>query len=453
VTRTKRIVALLVCIGLSAVYSIVVRQHAGKITLMCDFGEIYFGARCALHGQDPYDANALFHEFAVEGGELPSNPARAKMAHSILSLEFYLPVALLLAVPLAVLPWVIAQNVWMLLIAGSLALAAFLVWDLGAEAAPDIWFLLTCFMLVNCEGLLLDGNAAGISVGLCVVASWCFVRRRHQWAGVLLLALALCFKPHDAGFVWLYFLLAGGLFRKRALQTLAVVAILAIAALLWITPTSPHWPQEIHSSLATVTAHGGTFDPGLSGTTNSGAGQIVDLQAVLSIFWDNPAFYNLTTWIVFGVLLLVWALVTILRRPTRNSTLYAFAAISALSMLPVYHRTNDARLLLLAIPACAILWTGRGPVRWIAFGLTSAAIFLTADMPLAILGAFTRDLAISTSTLSGKLKAVLLLRPTSVVIVALGGFYLWIYLREQAPADTLTQTDTEGKPLATHASS
>lgn len=448
-TRTKRIVALLVCVGISCVYSLVVRQHAANVTLMCDFGEIYFGARCAMHGQDPYNPTALIHEFAVEGGKLPDDPAQAKMVRSILSLEFYLPIALLLAVPLALIPWVIAQNLWMFVIAGLLGLAAFLVWDLGAEAAPDVWLLLTCFLLANCEGLLLDGNAAGISVALCVIASWCFLRHWHEWVGVLLLAVALSLKPHDAGFVWLYFLLAGGVLRKCALQTLSVVAVLAFCALLWIAPVSPHWPQEIHSSLAMVSAHGGTFDPGLSGTTNSGAGQILDLQAVLSIFWNNPSFYNLTTYILFSALLLLWVFVTLVRQPSRKGTLYALASISALSLLPLYHRTNDARLLLLAIPACAILWTSKGPVRWCAFGLTSAAIFLTADMPLAILGSFTRNLTLSTSTFAGKLTAVLLLRPTPVAILALGCFYLWVYFRDSSSTVVVEQPDSGGKALAT----
>lgn len=451
-SRSTRVAALLVCIGLSCLYSIVVRQHARNVTLMCDFGEIYFGARCALHGQDPYNATTLFQEFTMEGGKLPSNPAQARMVRSILSLEFYLPVALLLAVPLALLPWAIAQNLWMLLIAGALALAAFLVWDLGAKAAPDVWFLLTCFMLVNCEGLLLDGNAAGIAVALSVIACWCFLKQRHPWAGVLSLALALCLKPHDAGFVWLFFLLAGEAHRKRALQSLAVVAVLAVGALLWIAPISPHWPQEIHASLAAVSAHGGTFDPALSGTTNSGAGQIVDLQAVLSIFWNRPSFYNLTTYLVFGALLLVWALVTLARRPSPNATLYALAAISALSMLPVYHRTNDARLLLLAIPACAVLWAGKGSVRWLALALTSAAIVLTADLPLAVLGAFTSNRILTTSTLGGKLSALLLLRPTPVVLLAVGCFYLWIYIRNPSSAEALGQANTRGDSLTAQAS-
>ena len=39
------------------------------------------------------------------------------------------------------------------------------------------------------------------------------------------LAISLMLKPHDAGLVWLYFLLAGGIYRKRALQALVADAI------------------------------------------------------------------------------------------------------------------------------------------------------------------------------------------------------------------------------------
>ena len=59
-----------------------------------------------------------------------------------------------------------------------------------------------------------------------MVAVWCFIRERFVPAGILCLAVSLAVKPQDAGLVWLYFLLVGGVYPKRALQTL--VAMLAL---------------------------------------------------------------------------------------------------------------------------------------------------------------------------------------------------------------------------------
>jgi hypothetical protein len=455
VKGTTRILILALCVGLSAFGSYAIRQHAPKTILMCDFGEIYYGARCALQHRDPYDpaqaSNLLMRSLAAEGEKLPADPGRAAMARTLLAVEINLPTTLFLLLPLALLPWAIAQNLWMALIAGLLACAAFLVGDLGADIAPDLWLLLAGFLLANCEGLLLDGNAAGIAVSLCIIAAWCFLKQRCALAGAVLLAISLLIKPHDSGLVWLYFLLAGGALRKRALQTLAITAILAICAAMWIAPSSPHWPQELRNNLTAVSVHGGTSDPALSGSTTSGAGWIIDLQAALSILWNNPHFYNLTAYLIIGALILVWALITLARRPSPQQTLLGLAAISTLSLLPVYHRSNDAKLLLLAIPACAMLWTGKGAKRWLALALTSASIFFTADMPIAISGTLTRNLAISTSTLAGKLTAIFLLRPAPLLLLATGCFYLWVYFRYAPPADLPARNDAAANTLSTEA--
>ncbi|HEV2132826.1 MAG TPA: glycosyltransferase family 87 protein [Terracidiphilus sp.] len=454
-SRTKRILVLLVCVGFSAFLSYAIRQRSPKSILMCDFGSIYYGARCAHQHQDPYAPNTvasvLTGELASNGWQIPNDPGRAATARTILTVNVNLPTTLFLLAPISFIPWTVAQNLWMILLAGLLGFAAFLIWDLGAELAPDLWLLLAGFILINCEGMLLDGNSAALAVSLCIVASWCFLKHRAETAGAVLLALSLLVKPHDSGLVWLFFLLAGGVLRKRALQTAGVAAALAVCTAIWIAPLSPHWPTELHNNLTAVSVPGGTSDPSLSGATNSGAGQIVDLQAVLSILWNHPRFYNLTTWLIVGALILIWSLATLFRRTSPQRALFALASISALSVLPIYHRSNDAKLLLLAIPACALLWSGKGATRWIALALTSASIFFTSDMPLAVLGVMTQNIRISASTLTGKLAIILLHRQAPILLLATGCFYLWIYLRHATPADSPAQTRPRTNALAADA--
>ena len=107
---------------------------------------------------------------------------------------------------------------------------------------------------------------------------------------------------------------------------------------------------------------------------------LVNLQTVFSAFWSNPHIYNLAAYLVVGPLLLVWALVAIRSRSTASTTWLALAAIAALTMLPLYHRQYDTKLLLLTVPACTMLWSEKGIVRWLALLLTVAGFVVTGDL-------------------------------------------------------------------------
>lgn len=425
-SKRKQIAALLLCVAFSTLWSYQIRRSFQGPVKMPDFSEIYYGARCAILHQDPYQPESVARVFTAENPGL-KNPLAAESARIVITIGVNLPTTLFATAPFALLPWATAQNLWMLLTAAVLALAAILVCDL-APAAPVVSAGMAAFLLANCEELLLLGNLAGLAIGLCVIAAWCFLRNRYAAAGVVLLAFSLILKPHDSGLVWLYFLLAGRASRKRALQTLAVTALLGLLAAIWIAPVSPHWMQELHNNLVTVSGPGSTSDPALVGMTNRSAGQISDLQAALSIFKNDPRFYNPVSYFIAGSLILVWAIAALRKRFSMQSALFALAAIAPLSVLPVYHRTHDAKIILLAIPACAALWAGKGPRRWIALVLTSAAILVTSDIPLLVLFELTRNLPGSPSTLTAKFTDLFLLQPAPLVFLITGCFYLWVYL-------------------------
>ena len=396
---------------------------------MLDFSEIYYGSRCVFQHEDPYEENTVLQEYKAEGGRLPTAPLAREYASTIIAISVNLPTALILLMPFALFPWVVAQNLWMILTAALITLASFVLWNLGAKSAPAIWVCLAGFLLANCEQLLMSGNMAGVAVSLCTIAVWCFLSDYCGQAGVLLLAISMVLKPHDTGFFWLYLLISGGPLRRRALQTLAVTVTLGLITVIWIEPVSPHWRYELQRNLAIASARGGTSDPGPSGVSSRTIGPIIDLQSVLSVFKDDPRFYNPASYLIVGPLILAWAFVVIRRRYTPEQAPFALAAISVLTLLPVYHRPYDAKLLMLTIPACAILWTERGVRRWIALALTSAGILVTSDVPIALQLELTRNLSFSTSSLVGKVMTVLLLRPAPLVLLALGCFYLWAYIR------------------------
>jgi hypothetical protein len=343
--------------------------------------------------------------------------------------QVYLPTAFPFIAPFALLKWNIAHLLWMVLTAGILTLAAFVILNEAWPNAPNIAFYFTCFILVNSGIVIGGGNSAGIVVGLSAIAARCFLHEKFEAAGVVCLAVSLAIKPHDAGWVWLFFFLAGGLFRKRALQTLIVLGVIAVPAVAWVTHAVPNWVQETQANLQMTSAHGGNADPGPTSGIGLGPGMIIDLQTVVSIFRNEPGFYNLITYFICAPLLAVWAIVTLRARFSVARAWLALATISAISMLPVYHRPYDAKLLMLTIPACAVLWTEGGIVGRVAMLLTGAGLVATSDIPLAIGNMLTSSLASNPVGFLQKVKAALLIRPAPIILLTLGTFYLWIYAR------------------------
>jgi hypothetical protein len=390
---------------------------------MEDFKAVYYGSRCLLQHCDPYSESDLLRVYLAEGGERPSDALQRGQRQGI-TVCVYPPAAFIFIAPFALLPWGPAHALWMILIAGSFILAAFLMWNTGASHAPVISGGLIALLLVNSMSLLMIGNAAGVVVSLCAVAVWCFIEERFAAAGVLCLAACLAIKPHDAGLVWLYFLLAGGVYRKRALQTLAVTAALAIPAVVWVGQVAPHWMRELNSNLATLSAPGGLNSPDPTTASTGTAAMVVNLQSVVSVFRDDPRLYTSVSYLVCGALLLVWSVMTLRSRPTPARAWLALAAVSALTMLATYHRPYDAKLLLLTVPACAMLWAEGGPMGWLALLVNTAGFVLTGDIPLALLVSLTRSLHVDTAGLPGKMLTVVLARPAPLMLLAMSVFYL-----------------------------
>ena len=401
-------------------------------TSMIDFKVLYYPTQCLLQHHDPYAKNEVLHLYQAEGGYRQLDPPKFLQ---MVSQSLYLPSALVVTAPIALLPWGPAHFLWMVLTAAGLIFAAFLMWELGANYAPIVPAGLIGLLLLGSELLLEVGNAAGIAVSLCVIAAWCFLRERFTPAGILCFALSLAIKPHVAGPVWLYFLLAGGTGRRRALQTLAVAAIVNVTAVLWVFHVAPHFPAELRANLRAISAHGNMSDPGPAGFDPQFHGAImVSLQTVVSVFRDDPRFYNLITYLLCAPFLSVWMFTAFRGRFSQESAWFALAAMAPLSMLPIYHRLHDTSLLLLIFPGFTLLWAERGVTAWLALVLTSAGTIMTNDFlvrRLAIYGAHLRD---TTPWLPGQLLTVVLIRPVPLALLAMGAFYLWAYARHSCTA-------------------
>jgi hypothetical protein len=280
-------ILLLPCLGISVWWGFSIGwKMTGPPT---DFQAYYYGTRCLLQHHNPYKVSELEALYRAEGGE---NPSESIQHHQTVTLYVNLPATFLFIAPFAILPLGVAQVLWMILTAGVLFLAAFLIWNLGSKYAPILTGCLIALFLANCELVFWTGNSVGLVVSLCVVAVWCFVEDRFVPAGILCMAVSLAIKPHDAGLVWLYFLLAGGICRKRALQALFVTAVLALSAILWVSLVAPHWIEDWHVNMAAIAAPGGLNSPGPASLAINCLGGVISLQTVFVLFCDDPFFYN-----------------------------------------------------------------------------------------------------------------------------------------------------------------
>ncbi|MGO8758808.1 MAG: hypothetical protein ACLQG3_11865 [Terracidiphilus sp.] len=391
---------------------------------LIDFKEFYCGSRCLIEHRDPYkqaDLAAIYQQI----GDRPSTPGEANWLRATAHVTPNFPTTFLLVAPLAVLQWKLAGAIWMALSAGAFVLGCFLIWDAGVEFAPQLAGGMIFLFLVNSEMLLALGNTAGLVIGLTLIGAWCFLKDRFVLVGAICMALALAFKPHDAGLVWLYCLLACGMLRKRALQTLAIAAVLVVSAAVWVSRVAPDWIHELHSNQVAIMARGGLDDPGPSSGGAYGVNAIVSLQTIVSRFWDNPNFYNPVVYAICAALLLV-GLGKMLRTPySTRQAWFALAAIAPLSMLALYHRCYDARLLLLTVPACAALWKERGGLAWAALLLNLAAVVLTGDVFWIAFFQLTHY--------SGPALAFGAI-PPPLILLAVSVFYLWVFVRQTPEA-------------------
>jgi hypothetical protein len=135
------------------------------------------------------------------------------------------------------------------------------------------------------------------------------------------------------------------------------------------------------------------------------------------------------TYLLCGALFLVWVMTILRSRLSQTSAWIAFGSIVPLTMLVTYHRSYDAKLLLLAIPAFAMVWAERGMTGWLAAIVTTAALVSTADIPLTLLLIINQYLDMSTAGLFRRILSAVLQRPTPLILVAMVSFYLWVYLR------------------------
>lgn len=426
-TRRRKDGLILVLLGAVVFLVVGVAWRRVSPIEMGDFKVVFYSARCLLQHGDPYSEAAVLRVYNAEGRENPSEPV---LDRQVKTRFFYPPSAFVVTLPFALIGFAAGNLLWTMLLATCLILAAILAWDIGADYAPLVSGALAGLLLMNSFWLFMIGNSAAIAVSFCVIAVWCFYRERLVWAGVLCLAISLGLKPNDSGLIWLFLLLIGGRFRRRALESLAVLAVIALPIVFWVTNASPNWLPELRANMASFSGVGGIVDPAATGMAGRSMDSLVGLQSDVSLFYPNPQTYDLVTYAISAPLVLVWVLEVLWGKLSASGWWLAIAAAAPLSMLPTYHFQHDAKLLLLSIPACAMLWVRRSWIGWMSMLITTAAIVINGDIFSGIRILLTRNMLVPQPRLDSEFATAAITRPAPLILLVTAAFFLWALTRE-----------------------
>jgi len=203
-----------------------------------------------------------------------------------------------------------------------------------------------------------------------------------------------------------------------------LVVLFCIPAFVWMNvhPATHNWVQDYRVNLKGIASPGHLSDPG---PTDKEVNQITSLQTIVSIFRNDPAFYNPVVWAVSLLFLGAW-IYPVLRLPSsKQKDLLCIAAIATFSLLPVYHRMYDSVLLPTIFPGLAFL-IYKAP-RWgaVGGGLSLWFTFMLSKYNDKLLSAHGAQAHRLMSRLVGDhLSTVLIDRPEPIATLALALFFL-----------------------------
>jgi hypothetical protein len=339
-----------------------------------DFISPYVQSRNWIRGIDPYSPQNLvsgWPPYAKKKEFLARDLADGSLVRKRgIPTAYPLP-ALVLIAPLAILPWTIADILWL-----AISFAAYVVTILTVRSLANLSWAdrRTYFFLAFALALapFHTGLAAGSIVIVALapaVAAVSAIGRGNNILAALLLILAISLKPQ----IGLPFLIYSVL-RKHwgaAAMGAAGIATLAAVAIFRLAVSGTHW---IHSYLydnRVLFSDGSLGDFTEKNPIRFG---LINLQVGIYAVLSSRNLANILALVITAVLGVVW-LFLVMRRERHFDSLLPLSALVVLSLLPVYHRMYDASLLIL--PLAWSLTALTGPARNTAKGtLLLLVVFL-----------------------------------------------------------------------------
>jgi hypothetical protein len=334
---------------------------------MWDFASVYSAARTWAHGGDPYDVQRVVETWRHAGAYADRSVATWALV--------YPPNSLFMIVPLGLLPAGPALLAWLAITVVLLA------WQFAAlvELARLRWRDSRTLLLIGAalaaaplQFGILSGQLSLPAISLCIIGFCMAARGRGQLAGALL-GLACAIKPQVAGPFVVYYLVL----RRWNVAKVAMLVAVAIGgmSLVAMQITHPNWVSQWMSSVAASSQVGGVNDYSWSGPFRD---EIVDLKLLLVSIRHDPLVLRIVVECIV-VALLVWFVRVFPRsdgrRGSERNELLALAGLSAISLMPLYHRVYDAALLTTAL-AWALAELDGPRRRWALATLVPMTLFL-----------------------------------------------------------------------------
>lgn len=306
-----------------------------------DLSQNYTASKLWLRGQSPADPRNFVALWKQEGrSRLDLDDIRTHLAPP--------PGGLVVLAPVAVLPWRVAKTLWLaILLASFVATVWLLALTCGfrRNEVHTLAFVAGCLALSPFQTGIASGNTTILVIGLCAVAIWA-ARQNHDIAAGILFGLACAVKPQIGAFLVLYYLVRRRwkLFATALSCTLALTVVAAI----YLQLRSPTWIQDyLHNVRGFATEnHIDDFT-----TANPIRFSLINLQVPIFSVTGRALSANILAFAIVGMLVCLWIYRTA-RRNERTPDLLALGAISALALLPVYHRFYDAALLAVPLGWC-----------------------------------------------------------------------------------------------------
>ena len=344
-----------------------------------DFVTVYSSSRALLQGGNPYTIAGVEQAFLQGGGH---DEERFPWAGDP---PIHFPFTLLLMAPLADMPYHIARGVWLIINLSTFLAASVLTIFLCERKDRFMALLLTGVVLAGSTALPGLGNMADVAIGTLIVAIWATLRRMPLWIPVVAFSVSILLKPQMGIWVVL-FLFVYRDFRKVILITGLICGVfIGVSVFVFQSgPTSSTWIADFGANMRAAVAPNAISSPTRE---NPDAMRMTDLQPLFSLANQNPGFY--VTASLITTLFLVGALALACRPVWRlpDARWLGLAAVSCLSLLVVYHRLYDSRLLLISMPAMMILLKQHRFTGLAAIFLTIPVIF---SFSFQILDSFER---------------------------------------------------------------
>ncbi len=299
-----------------------------------DFAQVYVPSRAWINGLNPYNPNNFVEVYRDTVGGSPD--VNGYWTHSAYPLTTQVVLS-----PIAALPWLAAEIMWVVLLALPICLA---MWALASLAClPQIGntylFMALTLALAPLQTGVAVGNLGILAVCLCAMGAWAADRRKYILAGVLL-AIAACLKPQVA--IW--FILYHSLRKRWQLVLVCAgvgIAVLSVGILrleasgvTWL----PDYLENAHRFVADTPPVDFTEADPIRFT-------MVNLQVLFYALVGSTRGARIGALAVSAILLAVWLWLGFRRNGAVPAHL-TLSVLALLSLLPNYHRNYDAAVLM-----------------------------------------------------------------------------------------------------------